>query len=89
MYQVEKTINENREKIAVGELSKIEAAIADLRKALEGNDADSVKRASDVLQRASHGLAEALYKGSQGSQGSDGSNVKDGEVVDAEYVETR
>src|SRR5437762_11959664 len=32
-YQVEKTVNENREKIAVGELSRIEAAIADARKA--------------------------------------------------------
>ena len=41
MYQVEKTINEHREKIAVGELSKVEAAIADVRKALEGNDVDT------------------------------------------------
>ena len=51
-------------------------------------------RASDELQRASHALAEHLYK--QGQQGQDapqgapnaGSNVKDGEVVDAEYAET-
>jgi len=89
VYQVEKTINEQREKIAVGELSRVEAAIADVRKTLEGNDVDALKRATDALQRASHELAEGLYKGSQGSQGSHDSNVKDGEVVDAEYVETR
>jgi hypothetical protein len=44
------------------------------------------------LQRASHSLAEALYKGSHSSaqthSGSD-STVKDGEVVDAEFAETR
>ena len=39
-------------KIAVGELSKVEAAIADVRKALRGNDVDP-KRATDALQRAS------------------------------------
>jgi len=92
VYQVEKTINEHRDKIAVGELSRVEAAIADVRKSLEGNDVDALKRATDALQRASHALAEGLYKGSQGSQRSEGShdsNVKDGEVVDAEYAETK
>ena len=73
-------------------MSGVEAAIADVRKALAGNDVDALKRATDALQRASHGLAEGLYKGAQGSQGSEGShdsNVKDGEVVDAEYAETK
>jgi len=99
-YQVEKTVNENRERIALGELSKVEAAIAEARNAAKGEDLGAIKRATDELQRASHGLAEELYKGSSGSSGSKGgggtgtpgtsnpsdSNVKDGEVVDAEYV---
>jgi molecular chaperone DnaK len=92
VYQVEKTVNENRDKVPVGELSKVDAAIADVRKALEGNDPAAIKTATDTLQRVSHGLAEALYRGAQGSessQGSQGSNVKDGEVVDAEYAETK
>jgi molecular chaperone DnaK len=94
-YQVEKTVNENREKLPVGELSKIDAAIADVRKAIEGDDLARIKQATAELTQLSHALAENLYKGSQASQGPqrsgepDGSNVKDGEVVDAEYAETR
>src|SRR6186713_1797871 len=61
-YQVEKTVNENRERIAVGELSKAEAAIAEARNAAKGEDLGAIKRATDELQRASHGLAEQLYK---------------------------
>jgi molecular chaperone DnaK len=95
-YQVEKTINENREKIAVGELSSIEAAIADARKTIEGEDVTAIKSATERLQKASHAIAEDLYKAAQGgapasggAQSSPNSNVKDAEVVDAEYAETR
>jgi len=93
-YQVEKTVAENREKVPVGVLSNAEAAIAEVRKAAQTDDLAAIKRTSDELQRASHALAEHLYK--QGQQGQDapqgapnaGSNVKDAEVVDAEYAET-
>jgi len=94
-YQVEKTVAEHREKVPVGVLSNAEAAIAEVRKATQADDLAAITRASDELQRASHALAEHLYK--QGQQGQDatsqggpnpGSNVKDAEVVDAEYAET-
>jgi molecular chaperone DnaK len=94
-YQVEKTVAEHREKVPVGVLSNAEAAIAEVRKATQADDLAAIKRASDELQRASHALAEHLYK--QGQPGQDatsqggpnaGSNVKDAEVVDAEYAET-
>jgi molecular chaperone DnaK len=99
-YQVEKTVNDNRAKVAVGELSKIEALIAGVRKASEGEDVAAIRTATGELQQASHALAEELYKGqgaqgsqgargAQGSQGSPESNVKDAEVVDAEYAETK
>jgi molecular chaperone DnaK len=91
-YQVEKTLNENREKVAVGDLSKVEAAIAEARKAAQTDDLDAIKHATDELQRASHGIAEQLYRGAQNTQASNASaqsNVKDAEVVDAEYAETR
>jgi molecular chaperone DnaK len=103
-YQVEKTVNENREKVAVGELSRIEATIARLREIVQADDLGAIKQATDELQRASHALAEELYKGSSGASGSSGSSgatgssssdgasgsgVKEGEVVDAEYAETR
>jgi len=93
-YQVEKTVNESREKLPVGDLSKADPAIADARKAAETDDLAAIKRAVDELQRVSHGIAEQLYKaaqgaaGAQGSAGPQGSTVKDAEVVDAEYAET-
>jgi molecular chaperone DnaK len=90
-YQVEKTVNDNRGKVAVGDLSRVEAAIAEARKAAQGEDVASINRAVDDLQRLSHAIAEALYKsstGSNGSAGSTGSEFKEGEVVDAEYADT-
>jgi molecular chaperone DnaK len=95
-YQVEKTINENRQKIAVGDLSRIEAAIANLRSLSQGEDVAAIRKATEELQHASHAVAQQLYQtqgsqgaqGAQGSQGSGPSNVKDAEVVDAEYAET-
>jgi molecular chaperone DnaK len=92
-YQVEKTVNENRQKIAVGDLSKIEAAIANLRTLTQGDDVTAIRKATEELQHASHAIAEQLYKQapSQPASGSSaaGSNVKDAEVVDAEYAETK
>src|SRR6266850_671974 len=94
-YQTEKTVSDNREKIAVGDLSKVEAAMAELRKVAQGDDLAAIRKATDELQRASHAIAEQLYKQtSQASSagpstsGSD-SNVKDAEVVDADYAETK
>src|SRR5258706_177192 len=52
-YQVEKTLNENREKIAVADLSSTEAAIAGARKAIEGEDLAAIKGATERLQKAS------------------------------------
>jgi molecular chaperone DnaK len=98
VYQAEKTVTENREKLPVGELSKVEAAIAATRTATEGDDLAAITRATDELQRATHALAELLYKSAQASQsgpsasaaaGGAGSGVKEGEVVDAEYAETK
>jgi molecular chaperone DnaK len=91
VYQVEKTANENREKVAVSDLSTVEAAIAALRKANEGDDVAVINSATEALERASHALAEALYKGSQSAEGAPGaqsSGVRDAEVVDGEYAET-
>jgi molecular chaperone DnaK len=93
-YQVEKTVNDNRTKIAVGDVSKIEAAITNLRSLSQGEDVAAIRKATEELQSASHAMAEQLYKaqgpqGAQGSPSSGESNVKDAEVVDAEYAETK
>jgi molecular chaperone DnaK len=99
-YQVEKTVNDNREKVAIGDLSKIEASIAAVRKVAQGDDVAAIRKATEELQHVSHAMAEQLYKaqgaqgsqntqGARGAQGSQQSNVKDAEVVDAEYAETK
>jgi molecular chaperone DnaK len=95
-YQVEKTANENRENVPVGELSAVDAAIVDVRKVVQTDDLAAIKKATDDLQRASHALAEQLYKSAQTAPHTSGpassaqeSGVKDGEVIDAEYAETK
>src|SRR6187399_1279970 len=92
-YQAEKTVNENREKVPVGDLSTLEAAIEAAKKAAAGDDLAAIKRSTEELQRATHAIAELLYKSSAGQPGpgnpgaaaGSGSSVKEGEVVDAEY----
>ncbi len=93
-YQAEKTVHENRTTLPVGELSKAEAAIAAARKAAEGDDLGAITSASDELQRVTHAVAELLYKSAQAGPagagaGAQDSTVKDGEVVDAEFAESR
>jgi len=97
-YSVEKTVAENREKLSSEDVARVEAAIAGARQAAQTDDLDAMKKASDELQRASHTIAEQLYKASQGSpsaqgshasQSASGPDVKDAEVIDGEYAETR
>jgi len=87
-YQVEKMVNENREKLPVGDLSRLEAAIAELRTLVQGEDVSAIKRATEQLQRASHAVSESLYKaaGAQQSSAQQPADVKDAEVVDAEVA---
>jgi molecular chaperone DnaK len=92
-YSVEKTIAENRDKLPAQEVARIEALIAEVRRAVERDASDAIRKAMDALQQASHAIAQHLYRGAsashgtQGSHGSSGSNVKDAEVVDGEYAE--
>jgi molecular chaperone DnaK len=96
-WSVEKTLNDNREKVPVGEIPKVEQAIAAVREAVKGDDAAAITRATDALQKASHAMAEALYKsqeqgGAQGQQPggqSASGQPAEGEVVDAEFAETK
>ena len=96
-WSVEKTLNENREKVPVGEIATIEAAIAKVREAVTGDDASAITRASDELQKVSHAMAEALYKAQAGGAqqpgqqagSATGSTPTEGEVVDAEFAETK
>jgi molecular chaperone DnaK len=86
-YSVEKTVNEHRDRVAVGDLTRIEGAIAAVRDAVKGDSLEAIRRAHDELQKASHAIAEQLYKqqaagtGPQAATKND--DVKEGEVVEA------
>jgi molecular chaperone DnaK len=87
-YSVEKTINENRDRLPATDVSRVESAIAAVRDALKAENLASIRAASEELQKASHAIAEQLYQqqaSGAGAQTSDRTNddVKEGEVVDA------
>src|SRR5881227_643203 len=77
-YQVEKTISEHREKLPVGDVSRVEAAIAEVRKLAEGDDLQALKKAIEQLQHASHAIAQAVSNAASGSKGSSGSSGSSG-----------
>jgi molecular chaperone DnaK len=101
VYSTEKTIADNREKIPVGTLSEVEAAIAEAKKAVESNDPAQISVQLDKLTRASHKIAEALYQqqsaagtadaagaGAQGAAAGGRAGAKGPEdVIDAEYID--
>ena len=65
VYQVEKMLKENGDKISGDEKGQVESAVADAKKALEGTDAAAMNAAREKLTAASHKLAEAMYKAQQ------------------------
>jgi len=103
LYSTEKSLKEYGDKIADSEKQAIEGAIADLKSALEKDDAEAITAKTEILQQAAMKLGEAVYKaqaesaqGEQGGAAEEGSsdqasaasgNDDDGKVVDAEYEE--
>ncbi len=95
VYNTEKMLNENREKIPVGDIKPIEDALAAAKDALKSEDMARIRSAVDTLTKASHRLAEVMYKQAKPqtppNQGSDGSaeakpgGAPEGDVVDAEF----
>jgi molecular chaperone DnaK len=101
VYQMEKTLNENREKVGAV-AGEVETGIADAKKALEEGGVERLNNAFNALQTVSHKMAEALYQqtGSAGGEeqttdqssaagASSGGATSGGDdnVIDAEYVD--
>ncbi|MEN6360861.1 MAG: molecular chaperone DnaK, partial [Smithella sp.] len=103
VYSVEKNVKEFGDKVDAAEKSKIEDAIAKVKKVLEGDDLDAIKKAQDDLMNVSHKLAEAMYAKTAGGPGGPGaaggsgaagaenqaSGKKDDDVVDADFEEVK
>ena len=62
VYSTEKTLKEHGDKIEAGEKAKVEASIEKLKKAIESNSTEEMKKGMEELQQASHKLAEMMYK---------------------------
>ncbi len=78
VYNTEKVLKENREKIEVGDAKAIDDAIAECKKAIESKDIGSIKSAMETLTKASHKMAEAMYKQSAGPTGGAGGGTGGG-----------
>jgi molecular chaperone DnaK len=84
-YSVEKTIEESRDRLPAVEVSRVETAIGALREAAKGDSLDAIKTANAELQKASHAIAEQLYKHQASGPRPQASGSQD-EVVDGEVV---
>jgi molecular chaperone DnaK len=98
VYNIEKMLKENGDKVSGSEKSDVESALADAKKTLEGTpSAGELDTAREKLTAASHKLAEAMYKVNANAAPTDGAQAsagttpeepkKDEGVIDAEYVD--
>jgi molecular chaperone DnaK len=90
VYNLEKLLQENRDKIGDEEAKSLETAIAEARTTAEGEDAAAIRRALESLNAKSHKLAESLYKqpasADAPSDAPGPDKAPEGDVVDAEYT---
>jgi molecular chaperone DnaK len=99
VYNIEKMLKEQGDKISGSDRGDVENALADAKKALESNDKATMDKARETLTAASHKLAEQMYKAAQPGPGAGpasagpepgangGGQKKDEGVIDAEYVD--
>tara|TARA_B100001248_G_scaffold245670_1_gene215695 strand:+ start:163 stop:2082 length:1920 start_codon:yes stop_codon:yes gene_type:complete len=101
VYTTEKLIKDNDKDLPEDEKKKAEEAIAEAKKALEGDDLDAMKAANERLTNASHALSNVLYQkqsqaggaadgagaegSAEGEAAAGGSDKKDDDVIDADY----
>ena len=65
VHSTEKTLKENGDKIPADHKAEVESAIAAARSAMEGQDAEAIRKASDALSQSAMKMGEALYKAQQ------------------------
>jgi molecular chaperone DnaK len=87
VHSTEKALAEHGAKIAEAERGAIETALADLKEALKGDDADAISAKTNALAQVSMKLGEAMYKQAEGPGGPEGGGAKKDDVVDAEFTE--
>ena len=94
VFSTEKSLKEHGDKISAEEKKSIENGIADLKKSLEGTDADDIKKKTQNLIQVSMKLGEAVYKSQQktGEKTKESKDSKPEEkenVVDADFEDVK
>jgi molecular chaperone DnaK len=95
IYSTEKNIRDLGDKVNAADKAKAEEAAADLRRALEGGDTQTIKDKIEALKQVSYKIAEEVYKqtGAQqqgpGPDGQGGGNTRNAEDVDYEVVDDK
>lgn len=86
VHQTEKSMSELGEKVPAEDRSNIEAALSDLKEVLkdENSSKEQIDAKVEALSKASHKLAEAMYKKDENAGANGGNNKKDDDVIDAE-----
>ncbi|TLM66568.1 MAG: molecular chaperone DnaK [Deltaproteobacteria bacterium] len=92
VYTTEKAVKEHGDKVDEATRKGIESALEELKKAMDGDDAEAIRQKTEALATASHKLAEVMYQQAQQSASAEGAGGetaggKQGDVVDAEFEE--
>src|SRR6266700_3371897 len=96
VYSTERTLGEHGSKLPEADRKAVEDALNEARESLKSEDVERMKRAQESLTRASHKLAEIMYREAQaqshpagsdapGGQSQSTTGPKEGEVVDADF----
>jgi molecular chaperone DnaK len=100
IYQTEKVLKENREKLTESDVRTVEDALKDTKAAVESGNVAAIKEKMEILTTASHRMAEAMYKAQSqqpGAQqpppggettGADDGARREDDVVDAEFEDS-
>jgi len=91
VHSTEKSLSEYGDKVSAEDKKAIEDALASLKTALEGDDADDIKAKTQTLAEASMKLGQAMYEAAQaaetGAAGGSEDKASNDDVVDADYEE--
>ena len=87
VYQMEKLIEENGDKLGESDLEPVNASIEKVREAAKGDDKDAIDSAVADLEQTSQALSQVLYQAAQADGGADeaAEDVKDDDAIDAEF----
>ncbi|GHH27504.1 molecular chaperone DnaK [Streptomyces rubradiris] len=90
VYQTEKFLKDNEDKVPGEVKTEVESAVAELKEKLKGEDTAEIRTATEKVAAVSQKLGQALYADAQGAQAAGGApagDAKDDDVVDAEIVD--